>query len=312
MMMKRTIVGLCFALLSSTLFSPLAWALPTVQQVEAEVNKGNYTQAETMMGEVVAAKPGSARAHYFYAEILAHNANFTRATEEATKARQLDPQLSFTDPEKFRSFEQLLQRQQNPPARPRAAPTTQGYSAPASVPAMTNAARPSGGIPGWVWLVGLVVLAVVVWKMFARRPAAAAGGNFAAAGMPSGNFPGGGAVGGGLMGGGPMGGGMQYGNNGVAPGGAGSGLLKTGLAVGAGVAGGMLIDEMMHRRSDGSASSAGFGNLGGVDPGSYDPAADSAARELESRPIDFGQGGNDWDSGGGSADSGSDGGSSWD
>ena len=302
MMMKRTIVGLSFAL-----FASIAAALPTVQQVEGEVKQGNYAHAETMMSEVVAAKPGSARAHYFYAEILAHNANFARATEETAKARQLDPQLSFTDPEKFRSFEQLLQRQANPPAKTRAAPVTQGYAAPASSPAMTNEARPSGGIPGWVWLAGLAVLAVVVWKMFSRRPAASPAGNFAAAGMPANNVPGSG----GAMGGGPMGGGMPYGG-GVAPGGAGGGLLRTGLAVGAGVAGGMLIDQMLHNRSEGGASAAGLGNLGGVDPDSYDPAADSAARELENRPMDFGQGGNDWDSGGASGDSGSDGGGSWD
>ena len=50
----------------------LAWALPTQQQVEAEVGQGNYAEAESMMREVVAARPDSARAHYVYAEILAH------------------------------------------------------------------------------------------------------------------------------------------------------------------------------------------------------------------------------------------------
>ena len=86
--MKKAIVGLVFALVSA-----LAWALPTIQQVEAELRQGNYAQAESMMNEVVTARPGSARAHYVYAEILAHNRNFAKAADEAQRARQIDPEM---------------------------------------------------------------------------------------------------------------------------------------------------------------------------------------------------------------------------
>ena len=65
--MKKLIACIALAGLSA-----LAWALPTQQQVEAQVRQGNYAQAESMMREVVAAKPDNARAHYVYAEILAH------------------------------------------------------------------------------------------------------------------------------------------------------------------------------------------------------------------------------------------------
>jgi len=44
-------------------FAVVAWALPSLQDVEAEVQAGRYAQAETMMREVVDAKPGSAKAH---------------------------------------------------------------------------------------------------------------------------------------------------------------------------------------------------------------------------------------------------------
>jgi len=74
--MKKLIVSVALAGLSV-----LAWALPTLQQVEAEVGRGNYAQAESMMREVVAAKPGSARAHYIYAEILAHQGKLALAAE---------------------------------------------------------------------------------------------------------------------------------------------------------------------------------------------------------------------------------------
>ena len=177
-----------------------------------------------------------------------------------------------------------------------------------------------GGIPGWVWLVGLVVLAIVLWKGFSRSRATPAG-NMATAGGPQGAYPyaannvnpAGAAYGPGAAGYGP---GMQGGpmQQGARPGG---GMLGTGLAVAGGIAGGMLLDQMLHRGGSGGGEGSGIGNLGGVDPGNSGSGAfgiDAAAQELESRPIDFGNGGNDWDSGGGSSDSGGgdSGGGGWD
>ncbi len=118
--MKRWLTGLAFAVLTVA-----AFALPTVGNVESEVQKGNYAQAESMMREVVAAKPGSGKAHYILAEILAHNDRFADAAREVALARQLDPTLGFTQPDKFRSFEQLLNREQQ---RARA-PATQAPAA---------------------------------------------------------------------------------------------------------------------------------------------------------------------------------------
>ena len=42
----------------------LALALPSPKDIEAAVNAGRLTQAETMLREVLQDKPGSARAHY--------------------------------------------------------------------------------------------------------------------------------------------------------------------------------------------------------------------------------------------------------
>ena len=108
MSMKNSIVALVFVAVCAS-----AWALPSTQDVEAAVEKGQYGRAETMMSEVVVARPESARAHYIYAEMLAHNGSFSKASGEAAKARELDPTLKFTSPEKFRNFEQLLQREQS-------------------------------------------------------------------------------------------------------------------------------------------------------------------------------------------------------
>ena len=74
--MKKWIVTIVLAALSA-----VAWALPTAQEVQAEVQQGRYARAEEMMREVVAAKPDSAKAHYVYAEILAREGKVGLAVE---------------------------------------------------------------------------------------------------------------------------------------------------------------------------------------------------------------------------------------
>ncbi len=274
--MKRALVGLCMVLMST-----FAWALPTEQQVQEAISQKNYTQAESMMAEVVGDKPNSAKAHYVYAELLAHNGNFDRASTEAAKARQLDPNIAFTDPAKFKSFEDLLRREQsNGSARSRAVPT--GGSVNSSAP-MT--ASSGGGIPGWVWLLGLVVVGMFIWRGFQRSRAMA--GASMTGGQPGyGSGPGYGGPGA-PMGGAPYGG---YGPGGVPVQQPGRGMLGTIGAVGAGVAGGVLLDEMLHRNNGGSGGGGFIPDAGA--------ATDSAGRDLQDRSIDFGSG-NDWDSGGG-------------
>jgi hypothetical protein len=294
MKMKRKM--LLVAACAAALWSAAAFALPTSNDVQAAVKSGDYPKAETMMQEVVAAKPQSAKAHYLYAEILAHDAKFTDAAAQARQARELDPALSFTsDPEKFKSFERLLQREQAPPAAtPQVqAPTPHVNAAPAVLPQQAA----SSGVPGWVWVGGIAILLFVVFRAISRRAMA---NNMAGAGVaPQGGYG--------------MNPGMQqpgYGPGyGPAPG-AGGGLLRTGLAAAGGVAGGMLLERMLegNRHDDNYGNGNNYGSQGG----SFDNGSSQAANELENRPIDFGSGGNDWggDAGGGSS-GGSDDGGGW-
>ncbi len=282
--MKKLIAGLSFTLLSLAV-----WALPTLQQVEAEVQKGNLTSAESMMREVVAAKPGSAKAHYIYAEVLARNGSFAPAAEQARLARAADPQITFTQPEKFRSFEQLLERELRPGVQ-QARPARQLDNA--ATPAIANGARGDGSaIPGWIWGAGLAALAFVAWRGFSRSRAAATGsqGGYPAppGAVAPGPFTSPGAV-------------SPYGVGAAMPPGGRSGMLGTGLAVAGGVAAGMLADELLHRRHD-----AAGGNLSGLGPTSLEPIeGGSAASDLEARPVDFGNGA-DWGADTGAADAGS-------
>ena len=286
--MKKTLVSAWLFLACA-----VAWAVPTVQQVQAEVQQGHYSQAEGMMREVVDAKPGSAKAHYLYAEILAHNRSFSKAAEEAGKARQLDPEIKFTQPDKFQAFEKLLEREQKPVQRTE----TSNPVFPATVAAAPLSSA-AGGIPGWVWLGALGVVGFLLWRGFARSqaasPASPAASPSGAYGMPAtapsngfGNAPPGGYAGTGA----------PYMN--APPASPSGGLLKTGLAVAGGVAAGMMVDEMLHRRPG-----AGTDQFSGVQRGVSDvPPADDAATELERRNVDFGSG-NDWDSGSSGADPG--------
>jgi hypothetical protein len=269
---------------AAALWSVAALALPSTAQVQAAVKAGDYPKAESMMQEVVTAKPQSAKAHYIYAEILAHDAKFSEAAVQARKAREIDPEIGFTDPDKFRAFEQTLNREQ---AAPVTAPVTATQAAPMRQAPMQAA---SGGTPGWVWGLGFAVVAFLIWRMVSRRAATAGGMAPAGAGgygmQPGAPQPG---YGPGYGGGGGYGPGY-----GQAPGG---GLLRTGLAAAGGVAAGMLVEKMIdgnHRNND------NYGN-GGSQGGMFDGGSNQAATELENRPVDFGSG-NDWggDAGGGS------------
>jgi len=271
--------------------SAAAFAVPSVDAVQAEVNRGNYAQAESMMREVVADKPNSAKAHYIYAEVLAHNGRFDQAADEARLAKQIDPQIKFTQADKFRAFEQLLQQEQST-ARSRSNRSLDGNGA--AVPAVR--AQPvverSSGVPGWVWGAGFAVIAVLLWRLVSatrQRNAAAA----SPAGWSTANS-------GPSM---PMGG-PSYGQPGYGPApGVGSGMLGTGVAAAGGFAAGMLAEKLFegHRGQDVASNSAAAAGAGGLVPGMFDdnPSAD----ELERRSIDFGSGGNDWDSGTSSSDS---------
>lgn len=288
-MMKRVVLALFVGLLALS-----AWALPSIDAVQAEIAKGRYTQAEDMMREVISAKPGSARAHYVYAELLAHDKRFEKAVLEAALARKLDPDIRFTQPEKFNAFVQLLDREQ---AAARAVVPVQ--RAQPTTPVRQEQALParesgSSGIPGWIWGLGGAVLALVAWRTFAARqpPRVAA----APAGVTP-TWPAG-AVNPSQAPGYATGYGPATGSYppGVPPAGR-SGLLGTGLAVAGGVAAGMLAEKLFEGHRDAPPPASNVGS-GGLTPGYFDdPAPDNAAaRELEERQIDSGTdaGGDGW------------------
>jgi hypothetical protein len=263
------------ALLMMAAVSLAAWALPTVDQVQAEVAKGNYAAAEVMMRDVIAERPNSARAQYVLAQVLAHNGRLDDARSAAQRARQLDPAISFTSRQGFEDFERALAQGQRPAAAPAA---TGALSDRTSVPPPDLAAPPpKPALPGWAWGVGGAVVALLLWRLLSRRRGVAA----AAPGSAWGGRAGAQGVG-------------------AAPA-ARSGMLGAGLAGAGGFAAGMLADRLLRGDGGGHDDAAPAGHLA------------DAGDELSRRSIDFGSGSDDWGGDGGSFDGGgSDGGGSSD
>lgn len=263
--MKRILIAALFAACAAT-----TWALPSVDAVRSEVAQGHDARAEEMIREVLAARPDSARAHYVHAEILAHLGRFAQASEEAAQARRLDPALSFTRPETFKTFEAMLAREQAPAA---------GLRAPAQAAQLAPASG-FGGVPAWVWGGGLALLAAVALSRLtaARQPAPMA--------TPGGWAPAPAATGSGAMA-------APYGMAPTAPaGGTGSGLIGAGLAAAGGVAAGMLAERLLDSHRE---PARGSWWQAAPAPAAFEPFDDSAAgsaaaQALEERPIDWGTG----------------------
>lgn len=278
--MKRFLVAASFAVLTCS-----AFALPTIGEVQSEIGKGQYARAEEMTREVVAAKPDSARARYVHAEILAHNQRFAQAAEEAAQARKLDPGLSFTDPEKFRNFTQLLARQQSQ-GTVSSAPAAAAYK-----PAQFAGAAPAnhgGGLPTWAWAGAAGLLAMLAWRALGARQQARPQWPPA---MPAaaGPLPTGGAAGAtGFSGYAPA-------PAPPAPAAAGNGLWRTGMAVAGGVAAGMLAEKLFEGQRESGGGAASLPTHRASEPGGVGDrsARDAAAQELEQRSIDMGNG-DDW------------------
>ena len=267
-----------FALLILCLAAATAQALPTVEDVEHAVHRGDYPAAESMTREVLAAKPDNAKAHYILAELLAHQGKLGEARAQAATAQQLDPANHFTTPERFREFEAQL----GGAARSRQ-PSTAARAVPGTAPERAGEAASSGGV-SMTWIIVLLGIGAVF--VFMRRRAATPQGYGSNYPVPPNGMPGGpGYPGGAVYPNGPL----------QQPGAGIGGTVVAGLG---GLAAGMvaehLIEEALDHRHHGQAQDGLLSSDNSALP-----------QSLEDRPIDFGNG-SDWggDSSGGSADSG--------
>jgi hypothetical protein len=153
------------------LSSALAFALPSSKDIDAAVNAGRLSQAESMLREVIQEKPQSAKAHYELGQVLARQEHYADAQIALKKAKELDPALKFAaSPEKFNeTFDKVFRMSQGPST----ASLASGLS-----PAVKPAAAAEPPFPlSYVLLgvAGLVILALVLRRSKANAATAAAG-----------------------------------------------------------------------------------------------------------------------------------------
>lgn len=154
--------------------SALALALPAPKDIETAVSQGHLTQAESMLREVIAAKPQSAKAHYELGQVLLRENRAPEAQAELKQAQSIDPSLKFASSDK--QFNELLER-------------TQAKAQPAhavSVQTAPQAPAGNGFSLTYVWI-GIAALAVIALLIRMNRPAPQPSGYTQQPAPPAGN-----------------------------------------------------------------------------------------------------------------------------
>ncbi len=93
--MSKVPPRLLLSLILSLGLAPCAARAATLEQASALMRAGHLVQADHAMAQVLAADPGSARAHYVDARLLAAEGKWPLAEDELERARRLDPTLGF-------------------------------------------------------------------------------------------------------------------------------------------------------------------------------------------------------------------------
>ena len=141
--------------------SAVALALPSPKDIETAVSQGHVTQAESMLREVIAAKPQSAKAHYELGQVLLRENRLSDAHTELLRAQAIDPSLKFASSDK--QFQELLERTQ---AKPPAAHTASAQAA-AQAPVQTGSGFSL--TYAWIGIAALGVIALLI-RMNRRSP----------------------------------------------------------------------------------------------------------------------------------------------
>ena len=184
-------------LLALTLALAAGWALalPSPKDIEAAVGAGQLPQGETMLREVLQAKPQSAKAHYELGQVLARQGKYFEAQQALDQAKTIDPTLKFaTSPEAFaKTYDTVLAQVRGAPSAKPSVATVAAPVVPVAQPAPASPA-PSGGFNlmyVWIAAAGLVVLGLVLRRRAAAAPAmvAPAAHTAAPAGMPPAGQP---------------------------------------------------------------------------------------------------------------------------
>ena len=178
----------------------LAQSEPSMNQIYEAARAGRLDQAQSMMKQVIAAHPNSAKAHFVQAELLAQQGRIDAARESLATAERLQPGLAFATPEAVKGLRARLSGSGLnglSGVAPRSSTaggssgSGSGVPAPSSPRASPSAPASSGPSFGLFWPVLLIVGGVALFLMFRRRSSAARTAAAGGAGMAPQGYPGG-------------------------------------------------------------------------------------------------------------------------
>jgi tetratricopeptide (TPR) repeat protein len=161
---------------SLMLMSALAFAVPSVQQIEQAMARGNWQQADAGLAQVLEAHPNNARAHYLYGQVLDREGRAADALSQIQQAKTLDPQIRFTDPARFAQVEAHVRADASRAGAltpNRTAPAVQADRAPnpfAQTQSVQQASVHHGpSMAAWVGIALLLVVVALVLRWTLRR-----------------------------------------------------------------------------------------------------------------------------------------------
>ncbi|MES1196631.1 MAG: tetratricopeptide repeat protein [Steroidobacter sp.] len=107
--MFKSMLRFFIVAVSLLMIQPVASAANiSVQEVYQAARSGHMKEALSMMDQVLSEHPNSAQAHFVEAELLARGGEMDKARDEFSKARELNPGLTFEKPAAVQALQQQL------------------------------------------------------------------------------------------------------------------------------------------------------------------------------------------------------------
>lgn len=310
-MKAKSIASITLLASALALAAPVFAAAPTVHDVYVAAEAGKFTEAQTMMDQVLKEHPNSATAHFVEAELLAKQGKFAAAQKSLDNAERLSPGLPKVNPTAVTKLRAVLARGDAQPkadySQQKPAAEKSGYNGGGYNNGASAGGGSGGGIPwGSVLLMGaLVVGAIFIAKRFMSRRQQAGGGvggfnqgnpgGFNPGGTPPGYPPGGNYPQQGYP---QQGYGQQPQGNGM------GGRIMGGLATGAAVGAGIVAGEAIARQFTGGHENGAATEQGRNDIVYDNPASSNIVQGDDMGGSDFGVSGGWDDAGGGGGDAG--------
>ena len=163
---------------------------PTLNQVYETAQAGRLDQAQTMMQQVLAAHPNSAKAHFVQAELFAHQGKISAAREALAAADKLAPGLPFAKPEALSALRAQLSAKSGLNGLSGVGSNPVNRTTPGAAPARVASESPAPSVQ-WLWPLLLVggALALGIF-IFRRRSTPAVQPGYAGAAGTQGGFNG--------------------------------------------------------------------------------------------------------------------------